>query len=86
MHMQYKLIHKHMKLYYECSRRVWYGVYLAQRQLEEIEDQSYKSPTKLIRNLLTAFYKPTTLAESSCMDTRKYPPLNKDITRACFSK
>ena len=39
-----------------------YGVHLAQRQLEEIEDQSYKSPTKLIHNLLTAFVKPTTLA------------------------
>ena len=49
-----------------------YGVYLAQRQLEEIEDQSYKSPTKLIRNLLTVHWHD--------------PPLNKDITQACFSK
>ena len=32
-----------------------YGVYLTKRQIEEVLDQSLKSPTKMIRNLLTVF-------------------------------
>lgn len=61
-----------------------YGVYLSKRQLEEAVDQSCNSATRLIRNLLMVFFSPSVLASSSCLGTRKYPALNKDITGACF--
>ena len=61
-------------------------MYLTRRQLDEAVDQSCGSPTKLIRNLLMAFFSPSTLAASSCYGTRRYPALNKDIIGACFRK
>ena len=60
-----------------------YGVYLTHRQLDEAIDQSYGCPTKLIRNLLTAFFSPSTLAVSNCYGIWRYPALNKDIIGAC---
>ena len=59
---------------------------LAQRELDEAIDQSCGNPTKLIRNLLMAFFSPSTLAVSSCYGTWRYPALNKDIIGACFHK
>ena len=63
-----------------------YGVYISKRQLDEAVDQSCKSPTRLIRNLLTVFFTPSIMAQSSCFGTRKYSKLNSDIIGACFSE
>ena len=64
-----------------------YGVYLTQKQYDEVIDQSGNSPTRMIRNLMTVFFKPTTLAQSSCLGKRgKHPPLNQDVVSACLSK
>ena len=63
-----------------------YGVYLFKRQLDKAVDQSCNSPTRLMRNLLIAFFTPSVLAASSCLGTHKFPALNKDIIGACFSK
>ena len=61
-------------------------MYLSRRQLDEAILQSCNSATRLIRNLLTAFFTPSILAESSCFGTRRYAKLNPDIVGACFSK
>ena len=64
-----------------------YGVYLTQKQYDEAIDQSGGSPTRMIRNLITVFFKPTTLAQSSCLGKRgRHPALNQDIVGACLSK
>ena len=63
-----------------------YGVYLTVRQLDEAEDQSCRSATRLIRNLMMVFFTPTTLASSSCLGKKHYPALNSDIIGACISK
>ena len=62
-----------------------YGIYIAAKQLDEVKSSGH-SPTKLIRNLLTAFFEPQVLAASSALGSRKNPALNKDILDACFRK
>lgn len=63
-----------------------YGVYISKRQLDEAIDQSCKSATRLMRNLLMVFFTPSVLAQSSCFGTRKFAKLNTDIIGACLSE
>ena len=63
-----------------------YGVYLTKRQLESVKDLSQDSPTRMIRNLLMVFFKPSILAVSSCFGSGENPALNRDILEACFSE
>jgi hypothetical protein len=61
------------------------GVYIASKQLDIIKSNS-NSATKLLRNLLVAFFTPQTLASSSVLGSRKTQPLDKCILNACFRK
>ena len=63
-----------------------YGVMISQPQLDELMDCSGGSPTKMIRNLMMVYFKPSTLAQSSCFGSRKYPALDKFVISACLSK
>ena len=64
-----------------------YGVYLTKQQYDQVLDESRGSPTRMIRNLMTVYFTPTILANSSCLGKRgKNPPLNPDIVKACLSK
>ena len=49
-----------------------YGVFLMQRQLDAAVVASKESPTRLIRNLMSAFFAPDVLAVSSACSTRKH--------------
>ena len=60
------------------------GVYLTKWQLDDALDQAGSLPTCLMRNL-SAFFTPSVMARPSCLGTRHYPGLNKDVT-ACFRK
>ena len=57
-----------------------YGVYLTKRQLEEDINQSCRSPMRLIRNLSSVFTPPII----SCLGTRKYQDLDKDVIGVCL--
>ncbi|XP_019860258.1 PREDICTED: uncharacterized protein LOC100637058 isoform X2 [Amphimedon queenslandica] len=61
-----------------------YGVMLTQRQLDDVEGESNQSPTRLIRNLMSAFFTREVLAKSSCYGSRLNDPLDKDILGACI--
>ena len=63
-----------------------YGIELSQRQLDESIAGSANSPTKLIRNLLSVFFKRETLAASSAYGGRTNPALDRDIIAACIRK
>lgn len=56
-----------------------YGIMLSQRQLDEAIDNSADSPTRLIRNLMSAFF-------PSALGGRINKALDKDIVAACLSK
>ena len=62
-----------------------YGVYISSKQLDMIKSNS-NSATKLLRNLLTAFFTPQTLATSSALGSRKNQALDKNILDALFRK
>ena len=59
-----------------------YGVLLSQRQLGEVEGASNGSPTRLVRNLISAFFSREELANHSCYGTRMNPDLDRDIVSA----
>ena len=61
------------------------GVYLTKWQLDDALDQAGSLPTCLMRNL-SAFFTPSVMARPSCLGTRHYPGLNKDVVAACFRK
>uniref|UniRef100_A0A1X7T210 BEN domain-containing protein n=1 Tax=Amphimedon queenslandica TaxID=400682 RepID=A0A1X7T210_AMPQE len=63
-----------------------YGAMLTQRQLDDVEGESNQSPTRLIRNLMSAFFTREVLAKTSYYGSRLNDPLNKDILGACISK
>jgi len=63
-----------------------YGVYLTQRQLDEVVDSSGDVPTRLMRNLLATFFTPDILSKSSALGKGKHPALDPDILGACISK
>lgn len=63
-----------------------YGILLEQVQLDEVEGCSNGSPTRLIRNLLSAFFSREELALSSCYGSRVHRALDKDIVLACLSE
>jgi len=63
-----------------------YGVYLTQKQIDAALDGSKNNPTKLIRNLIGAFFKPEVLAASSACGTRKHKALDADVLQACIRK
>ena len=63
-----------------------YGVYLSKMQLDEVEEESNNSPTKLIRNLISVFFPRAQLARSSAYGTRRNVALPRDILLACISK
>lgn len=62
-----------------------YGVMLSQRQLDEAVDNSNNSGTRLIRNLMSAFFPKEVLAKFSALG-RINTALDKDIVAACLSK
>jgi len=57
---------------------------LTQRQLDAAIDASKDSPSRLIRNLMSIFFKPDVLAVSSARGTRKHGALDRDIVDACI--
>jgi len=61
-----------------------YGVYLTQRQLDEVVDSSGDVPTRLMRNLLATFFTPDILSKSSALGKGKHPALEPDILGACI--
>jgi hypothetical protein len=61
-----------------------YGVFLTQKQLDMAIDGAKNSPTRLIRNLMSVFFSPQTLATSSACGTRKHKALDSDIVQACI--
>ena len=63
-----------------------YGVMLSQRQLDEAVDNSNNSGTRLVRNLMSAFFPKEVLAKSSALGGRINTALDKDIVAACLSK
>ena len=63
-----------------------YGVFLTQKQLDMAVDGAKNSPTRLIRNLMSVFVTPETLATSSACGTRKHKALDGDIVQACIRK
>ena len=63
-----------------------YGVFLTQKQLDMAVDGAKNSPTRLIRNLMSVFFTPETLATSSACGTRKHKALDGDIVQACIRK
>ena len=62
-----------------------YGVYITKRELDDAEDSSRNSPTRLIRNLITIFFPKELLATSSAYGGRINKALDKDILGACLS-
>ena len=62
-----------------------YGVLIGRKQLDEAVANS-QTATKLMRNLLSVFFKPDVLAASSALGSRKKPALDRDILDACFRK
>lgn len=63
-----------------------YGILILQKQLDAALAEAGPSPTKLIRNLTGAFFKPEVLSMSTAMGTRVRPALDKDIVSACIRK
>ena len=63
-----------------------YGVVLTQRQLDAAVDSSKGSATRLIRNLMSVFFSPETLAVSSAYGNRGNPALDADIIQACIRR
>ena len=63
-----------------------YGVYLTPRQLDEAVASGNGKPTKLMRCLLSVFFEPQVMAQSSALGSRANKPLDKDILSACISK
>ncbi|XP_065891942.1 uncharacterized protein [Dysidea avara] len=68
-----------------------YGVMLTRRQLDEVCAASTAGPTKMMRALLSVFFKEEVLACSSCYGTTKAgannkgnQPLDGDIVAACI--
>ena len=59
--------------------------YVSCKQLDMIKSNS-NSATKLLRNLLTAFFTLQTLATLSALGSRKNQPLDKNILNALFCK
>ena len=62
-----------------------HGIYLTKKQLDAVHS-SASTPSRLIRNLMGAFFDSATLAMSSACGTRKNPALNKDIVDTCICK
>ena len=65
-----------------------YGVTCTQRQIDEVNASSNRSPTKMIRLLLNVFFTEEDLATSSCYGsgTKASKRLDEDIVAACISK
>lgn len=61
-----------------------YGVTLSKRQLDEAVDSSAGLPTRLIRNLMAAFFPKEVLASSSAYGGRVNAALDADILASCF--
>ena len=61
-----------------------HGVYCTQQQLDAALDGSRGSATRLIRNLISVFFKPEVLAVSSAMGIRNHPALDSAIVSACI--
>ena len=61
-------------------------MFLTQKQLDMAVDGSKNSATRLIRNLMSVFFSPETLATSSACGTRKHTALDADIVQACIRK
>ena len=59
---------------------------ISQRQLDEAEGESNRSPTRLIRNLISVFFSREQLAHSSCYGSRHNAALDKDSMLVCISK
>ena len=62
-----------------------YGVYITQKQLGEVIDESIGSP---MQNLMNRYFTPLILSKSSCLGKKEYcnPALDKGIISACLSK
>ena len=65
-----------------------YGVTCTQRQIDEVQANGKKSPTKMIRLLLNVFFTEEDLASLSCYGngTKSSKRLDGDIIAACISK
>lgn len=63
-----------------------YGVFLTARQLDEAVAASNGKPTKLMRGLLSVFFEPEVLGQSSALGSRSNKSLDQDILAACISK
>ena len=63
-----------------------YGVNISRRQIDEVESCCDKSPTKLMRKLMSVFFNEEVLAQSSCYGSRDNKKLDEDIVAACISK
>ncbi len=63
-----------------------YGVFLSQPQLDAAVSNG-NNPTKLMRTLLSCFFTPAVLAESTAYGSRSArPQLDSQILNACISK